>query len=119
VLSNDAGIRGKFGINAHPHGFVLALGAGEDDMVPWCERFEFDASTAFGTGDSKRKREPQCPTRPEFPGPLHGPLICSRLRGGATVDSVGHRGESERSALDVLEDEDKSVGMAFPDGVCC
>jgi len=64
VLANDAGIRGEFSINDHPHGFVLAISAGENNMVRGCEWFEFDASTAFWTGHSKRKREPRCPMRP-------------------------------------------------------
>src|SRR5712691_6065220 len=48
----------------HPKWFVLALSAGENNMVRGCERFEFDASTAFWTGGSVRKRKPIAPMRP-------------------------------------------------------
>ena len=64
MFSNDAGIRGEFGINDHPKWFVLALSAGENNMVRGCERFELDASTAFWTGGSVRKRKPIAPMRP-------------------------------------------------------
>ena len=47
VLSNNAGIRRKFGINDHLHWFVLTISACENNMGRWCERFEFNASTAF------------------------------------------------------------------------
>jgi len=114
VFSNDAGIRGEFGINDHPQGFVLALSAGEHNMVRGGERFEFDAPTAFWTGGSVRKRKPISPMRPELPGPLDGLLIGSRIGSGATIDGIGHRGESDRSALGFLEDKDKGVGIALP-----
>src|SRR5215831_3183173 len=56
VLAKDAGIRGKFRINDHPHRFVLAVSPRENNMGRWCEGFEFDAPAAFWTGDSKGKR---------------------------------------------------------------
>jgi hypothetical protein len=69
ALWNNTGIRGEFRVNDHPYWFGLVISAGENNMVRWCERFEFDASTAFWTGHSKRKREPKCPMRPNFQGP--------------------------------------------------
>jgi hypothetical protein len=119
ALWHNTGIRGEFRVNDHPYWFGLAISAAENNMVRWCERFEFDASTAFWTGHSKRKREPKCPMRSQLPGPLDGPLICSRVRGGATVDGVGHGREDEGSPLRLSDDKDKGVDIALPDRVGC
>ena len=114
MLADNAGIREEFGVKDHPQGFALAVSASEHDVVRECEWFEFDAPTAFWTGGSVRKRKPISPMRPELPGPLDGLLIGSRIGSGATIDGIGHRGESDRSALGFLEDKDKGVGIALP-----